>query len=56
MAMIMITNITNIIVLYYILLYYIIREYILLINKECVINMIFFILIYGNGIAWSLET
>ena len=50
----MITKI--IIILYYTSLYYIIREYIFLINKECVINTVFFILIYGNGIAWSFET
>ena len=45
-----------IIILYYISPYYIIREYILLINKECVINTVLFILIYGNSIVWSFET
>ena len=51
----MITKI--IIILYYILSSYVIREYILIINKEHVINtVLFIILIHGNGIAWSFET
>ena len=37
----------------YIILY---ENIYLSINKECVIIMIFFTLIYGNGIAWSCET
>ena len=53
--MIMITNIMNIILLYLNILHYK-RIYILLKNKKCVINTIFFILIYGNGVAWSFET
>ena len=51
----MIINIMNFFILYFTILYYK-RIYILSINKECVITMMLFILIFGNGIVWSFET